>query len=208
MGKPMVLAILDGFGISEEERGNAVRLANKPNFKKISENFLGTALHASGIEVGVPWGEVGSSEVGHTNIGAGLVIYQNYPRISLAIQDESFFKIPVWDEVVQKPSVHLFGLLTNSGIHAHVDHVIGLLRMLSQRKSKGEVFVHAFTDGEDAPPKSAAIFLEMVEKEMATLKIGKIASITGRYWAMDRNKNWDRTDRTIACMMEGTGVTA
>ncbi len=204
----MVLAILDGFGISEEERGNAVRLANKPNFKKISENFLGTALHASGIEVGVPWGEVGSSEVGHTNIGAGLVIYQNYPRISLAIQDESFFKIPVWDEVVQKPSVHLFGLLTNSGIHAHVDHAIGLLRMLSQRKYKGEVFVHAFTDGEDAPPKSAAIFLEMVEKEMATLKIGKIASITGRYWAMDRNKNWDRTDRTIACMMEGTGVTA
>ncbi|TSC82927.1 MAG: 2,3-bisphosphoglycerate-independent phosphoglycerate mutase [Parcubacteria group bacterium Gr01-1014_19] len=208
MSKPVVLAILDGFGISEEERGNAVRLANKPNFKKIGENFLGTTLHASGIEVGVPWGEVGSSEVGHTNIGAGLVIYQNYPRISLAIKDESFFKIPIWDEVIKKPAVHLFGLLTNSGIHAHVDHLIGLLRMLSQKKYKGEVFVHAFTDGEDAPPKSASIFLEMVEKEMKSLRIGKIASITGRYWAMDRNKNLDRTEKTIACMTEGTGVSA
>ena len=208
MRKPVVLAILDGFGISEEERGNAVRLANKPNFKKISENFLGTTLHASGIEVGVPWGEVGSSEVGHTNIGAGLVIYQNYPRISLAIQDESFFRIPVWDEVVQKPAVHLFGLLTNSGIHAHLDHLIGLLRILSQRKYRGDVFVHAFTDGEDAPPKSAAIFLETVEKTMKDLKLGKIASVTGRYWAMDRNKNWDRTEKTIACMSEGSGATA
>ncbi|MDO8467139.1 MAG: 2,3-bisphosphoglycerate-independent phosphoglycerate mutase [bacterium] len=206
--KPVVLAILDGVGVSEETKGNAVALAKKPNLQKISENFLGAKLHASGIEVGVPWGEVGSSEVGHTNLGAGLVIYQNYPRISLAIEDGSFFNIPVWDEVIQRPAVHLFGVLTNSGIHAHIDHPIALLRMLAKKKYKGEVFVHAFTDGEDASARSAPTFIRMIEAEMSQLGIGKIASITGRYWAMDRNKNWDRTKRTIACMMDGQGATA
>ncbi len=208
MPKPVVLAILDGVGISEETRGNAVALAKKPNLQKISETFLGAKLHASGIEVGVPWGEMGSSEVGHTNIGAGLVVYQNYPRISLAIQDGSFFKIPVWDEVIQRPAVHLFGLVTNSGIHAHIDHPIALLQMLAQKKYKGQVFVHAFTDGEDASARSAPTFIRMLEAEMSQLGIGKIASITGRYWAMDRNKNFDRTKRTIACMMDGQGATA
>lgn len=206
--KPVVLAILDGVGISEETKGNAFALAKKPNFQKISENFLGAKLHASGIEVGVPWGEVGSSEVGHTNLGAGLVVYQNYPRVSLAIQDGSFFTMPIWDEVIRKPAVHLFGLVTDSGIHAHIDHPIALLRMLAKKKYKGDVFVHAFTDGEDAPARSAATFIKMLEAEMSQLGIGKIASITGRYWAMDRNKNLDRTKKTIACMMDGQGATA
>lgn len=208
MYRPVVLIIMDGVGISEETKGNAVALAKKPNLKKISETFLGAKLHASGIEVGVPWGEVGSSEVGHTNLGAGVVVYQNYPRVSLAIQDGSFNKLPVWDELMDKPAVHLFGLISNSGIHAHIDHVIGLLRMLAQKKYKGKVFLHAFTDGEDASPRSALVFIREIEAEMSNLKIGKIASITGRYWAMDRSKNWDRTKRTIACMMEGQGATA
>lgn len=208
MPKPVVLTILDGFGFSKETKGNAIALAKKPNLTKIGENFLGTTLHASGIEVGVPWGEVGSSEVGHTNLGAGLVIYQNYPRISLAIQDGTFFKMPVWDELLSRSAVHLFGLLTNSGIHAHIDHAIGLLRMLAQKKYKGGVFLHAFTDGEDAPARSALTFVRMIESEMSNLGIGKIASVTGRYWAMDRSKNWDRTEKTIACMMAGQGATA
>lgn len=210
--KPVVLTILDGTGISQETKGNAFYLAKKPNLKMISENFLGTTLHASGIEVGVPWGEVGSSEVGHENIGAGVVVYQNYPRVSLAIQDGSFFQIPVWDEVMQRPAVHLFGLVTNSGIHAHIDHLLGLLKMLALKKYKGEVFIHMFTDGEDAPAKTAPVFLGMIEKQIKELKgnweTAQIASVTGRYWAMDRNKNWDRTDKTIACMMEGVGKTA
>lgn len=208
MTKPVVLAILDGVGISQETEGNAVYLAKKPNLKKISEEFLGASLRASGIEVGVPWGEVGSSEVGHTNLGAGLVIYQNYPRISLAIQDGSFLKVPAWDEIIKRPAVHLIGLATNSGIHAHIDHLLALIKMLAQKKYKGEVFIHVFTDGEDASPRSAKIFIEMIEKEIASSGIGKIASVTGRYWAMDRNKNWDRTEKTIACLAEGKGATA
>lgn len=208
MPKPVVLVIMDGVGISREKEGNAVYLAKKPNLQKISENFLGAELHASGIEVGIPWGEVGSSEVGHANLGAGLVIYQNYPRISLAIQDGSFFKIPVWEEIVKKPAVHLIGLATNSGIHAHIEHLLALIKMLAKKKYKGGVFVHLFTDGEDAPPRSARIFIDMVEKELAELKNGRIASVTGRYWAMDRNKNLDRTEKTISCITKGKGAAA
>lgn len=208
MSKPVVLAIMDGTGFSRETEGNAFALASKPNLQKISENFLGATLHASGIEVGVPWGEVGSSEVGHANLGAGLVIYQNYPRISLSIQDGSFFKLPVWDEVIKRSAVHLLGLATNSGIHAHIDHLLGLVKMLAVKKYQGDVFVHVFTDGEDAPPRSAGTFLEMIEKELKTLKSGRIASVTGRYWAMDRNKNWDRTKKTMDCLTAGNGLTA
>lgn len=208
MSKPVVLAILDGVGISSEKEGNAVYLAKKPNLQKISENFLGAELQASGISVGIPWGEVGSSEVGHANIGAGLVIYQNYPRISLAIRDGTFFKLPVWDEVMKRPAVHLVGIATNSGIHAHIDHLLALVKMLALKKYKGEVFIHVFTDGEDAPPRSAPIFIEMIEKEIAANKIGKIASVTGRYWAMDRNKNWDRTNKTMHAIAEGRGAIA
>ena len=208
MSKPVVLAILDGFGITEEKEGNAVYLAKKPNLQKISENFLGAKLHASGISVGVPWGEVGSSEVGHANIGAGLVVYQNYPRISLAIQDGSFYKLPAWDEALKKPAVHLIGLATNSGIHAHIEHLLALIKMLATKKYKGRVFIHLFTDGEDAPPRSAPVFIEMIEKEIAESGIGQIASVTGRYWAMDRNKNYDRTERAIACVAEGKGAIA
>lgn len=199
---------MDGTGFSREAEGNAFALAKKPNLQKIGENFLGATLHASGIEVGVPWGEVGSSEVGHTNLGAGLVIYQNYPRISLSIEDGSFFKLPAWDEVIKKPAVHLLGLATSSGIHAHIDHLLGLIKMLATKKYKGDVFVHVFTDGEDAPPRSAETFLEMIEKELKSLKSGRIASVTGRYWAMDRNKNWDRTKKTMDCLTVGKGLTA
>ena len=208
MSKPVVLAIMDGVGISDETKGNAFYLAKKTNLKKISENYLGAKLQAAGIAVGVPWGEVGSSEVGHANIGAGTVVYQNYPRISLAIQSGEFFKIPVWDEVVKRPAVHLFGLATNSGIHAHIDHLLALIKMLRMKKYKGNVFVHIFTDGEDAPPRSAGIFIEMVEKEMAAQKLGKIVTVTGRITAMDRQKNYDRTQKTVDAMMSGKGLTA
>ena len=208
MTKPVVLAILDGVGLSQEKEGNAFYLAKRPNLEKISESFLGATLHASGIEVGIPWGEVGSSEVGHTNLGAGMVVYQNYPRISLAIQDGSFFKLPVWEEALVKPAVHLIGLATNSGIHAHIDHLLALIKMLKMKNYKGNVFIHVFTDGEDAPPRSAKIFIEMIEKELSGLKNGKITSVIGRYWAMDRNQNWDRIEKTIACLTAGIGAVA
>src|SRR3989344_2916180 len=206
--KPVVLAILDGTGISEEKKGNAVALAKKPNFKKFSENYMGTKLQASGIAVGVPWGEVGSSEVGHTNIGAGTVLYQNYPRVSLAIQDGSFFQIPIWEEAIKRPNIHIMGLISNSGIHAHVDHCLALIKMLSLKKYKGGVFIHAFTDGEDAPHRSAPIFIKMIEGAIKEYKIGKIASVSGRYWPMDRSKNWDRVQKFMDVLLEGKGPIA
>ncbi len=208
MPKPVVLAILDGTGLSDDPKGNAVALAKKPNLKFFSENYLGTKLKASGIDVGVPWGEVGSSEVGHTNIGAGLVIYQNYPRVSISIQDGSFFKIPVWDETIQRPNVHLMGLITNSGIHAHITHLIGLLKMLSLKKYKGGVFIHVFTDGEDAPHRSAPQFIKQIEDAIKEYRIGKIASVSGRYWPMDRSKNWDRVQKFLDVLVDGKGPMA
>ncbi len=208
MPKPVVLAILDGTGLSDDANGNAVALAKKPNLKYFSEHYLGTKLRASGIDVGVPWGEVGSSEVGHTNIGAGTVLYQNYPRVSLAIQSGEFFKIPVWDEAVKRPNIHIMGLLTNSGIHAHLDHLIGLLKMLSLKKYKGGVYLHLFTDGEDAPHRSAPTFLRQIEAAMKQYGVGEIASVSGRYWPMDRSKNWDRVQKFMDALTAGKGPTA
>lgn len=208
MPRPVVLAILDGTGLSEDPSGNAVALAKKPNLKYFSENYLGTKLKASGIDVGVPWGEVGSSEVGHTNIGAGTVLYQNYPRVSIAIQEGTFFKIPVWDEAVKRPNIHIMGLLTVSGIHAHIDHLIGLLQMLSMKKYKGGVYIHIFTDGEDAPQRSAPQFLKQLEAAMKKYKIGVIASVSGRYWPMDRSKNWDRVQKFMDVLTLGKGPEA
>ncbi|MBI2024498.1 MAG: 2,3-bisphosphoglycerate-independent phosphoglycerate mutase [Candidatus Harrisonbacteria bacterium] len=209
MLKPVVLLILDGLGISPETRGNAIHLAKKPNLKKVGENYLGCELQSSGTAAGIPWGEVGSSEVGHTNIGAGVVVYQNFPRINLAIQDGSFYKIPIWDEAIKRPRVHLIGLVTNSGIHAHIDHLLALIKMLARKKYKGEVFIHAFTDGEDAPNRSAPVFIKTVESEIAASKLkAQIATITGRHMAMDRSNKWERTDATIDCMTKGSGEIA
>ncbi len=205
MPKPLVLAILDGTGLSDNPEGNAVALAKKPNLKEFAKNYLGTKLKASGIDVGVPWGEVGSSEVGHTNIGAGVVLYQNYPRVSISIQDGSFSKIPIWDEAIKRPNIHLIGLLSLSGIHAHLDHLVGLLEMLSKKKYKGGVYIHIFSDGEDAPHRSAPDFLKQLQAAMRKYKIGEIASIGGRYWAMDRSKNWDRVQKFIDVLREGKG---
>ncbi len=208
MKPTVVLTILDGFGVSYQETGNAIHQAKKPNLLDISRFYPGTALQASGIAVGIPWGDVGSSEVGHTNIGAGLVIYQNYPRISLAIQDGSFSNLPVWNEAIQRPRIHLMGLLSTGGIHAHVDHLIGLLEMLARKKYAGEVFLHLFTDGEDSPPHTALILLEQVETAMAKLKIGKIATLIGRVMALDRTQKLDLTEKTMTAITRGEGAKA
>ncbi|TSC89901.1 MAG: 2,3-bisphosphoglycerate-independent phosphoglycerate mutase [Parcubacteria group bacterium Gr01-1014_3] len=203
-----VLTILDGFGVSYQETGNAIHQAKKPNLLEISRFYPGTALQASGIAVGIPWGDVGSSEVGHTNIGAGLVIYQNYPRISLAIQDGSFSNLPVWSEAIQRPRIHLMGLLSTGGIHAHVNHLVGLLEMLAKKKYAGEVYLHLFTDGEDSPPRTALTLLEQVETAMTRLNIGKIATLIGRVTALDRTKKLDLTEKTMAAIIRGEGVKA
>ena len=208
--KPVLLVILDGFGVSFEKKGNAVALAKKPNLKYISENYPGTTLRASGMEVGLSWGEMGSSEVGHANIGAGLVVYQNLAKINLAIKDGSFLKLPAWSRAVRyadknKSAIHLMGLVSNGGVHSHLDHLLTILRAIKDLNFKGEVFIHAFTDGQDVAPASAMQFLNILEIELQKMKIGKIAALSGRYYAMDKNENWDRVEKAYRCLTEGIG---
>jgi len=211
MGKqPVVLVILDGFGISFEKKGNAVAMAKKPNLKYISENYPGTTLRASGMEVGLSWGEMGSSEVGHANLGAGLVVYQNLAKINLAIKDGSFAKLPAWKKAVNhaaenQSAIHLMGLLSNGGVHSHIDHLFTILKAIKDLKFRGPAFIHAFTDGQDVAPESAPKFISLLEAELKKLKIGQIASLSGRYYAMDKGENWDRTQKAYDCFVNGAG---
>ena len=211
--KPIVLVIMDGVGVSLEKEGNAVALAKLPNLRGINEKYFGTALQAAGLPVGIPWGEVGNSEVGHIAIGSGFVAYQDLPRINIAISNGTFFSNPVWEKAVNhaknnQSAIHLMGLVSNGGIHSHMDHLFALLKMLSEKKFSGKVFVHAFTDGRDSPPQSAALFLEKLEKQIGKYGIGKIATISGRYYAMDRDKRQERTQLAFEAIARGRGEKA
>jgi len=208
--KPTVLVILDGFGISQEKLGNAIALAKTPNFTSISENYQGMLLRSSGTEVGLSWGEMGNSEVGHLNLGSGLVVYQHLPRINLAIQDKSFFALPAWKKAVahaqqNKSNIHLMGVVSNGGVHGHLNHLLAVLKAIKDLKFKGSVFIHMFADGRDASPQSAVVFMSILKDEIKKIKIGEIASVSGRYYAMDRNENWDRTQKAYNCMVSGEG---
>ncbi len=211
--QPVVLVILDGFGISQEKLGNAIALAKTPNFTAISENYQGTLLRASGTEVGLSWGEMGNSEVGHLNLGSGLVVYQHLPRINLAIQDESFFQLPAWQKAVAhaqqyNSNIHLMGVISNGGVHGHINHLLAILKAIKDLKFKGKVFIHFFADGRDASPQSAVVFLSILKDELGKLKIGEVATLVGRYYAMDRNENWDRTQKAYDCLVKGVGQKA
>ena len=208
--KPVVLVVMDGVGVSFEKKGNAIAKAKIPNFKYISENYPGTMLRASGNEVGLSWGEMGNSEVGHLNIGSGLVVYQHLPRINLAIQDKTFFRIPAWKKAVEhaqknKSDLHIMGLISNGGVHSHMNHLFAVLNAVKELKFKGRVFIHFFTDGRDAAPQSAVVFTSIVKDEIKKIGLGEIASVSGRYFAMDRNENWDRTKKTYDCLTAGIG---
>ncbi len=211
--KPLVLLILDGFGISAEKNGNAISLAKTPNLKKISEEYAGTTLRASGIEVGLGWGEMGSSEVGHSNLGAGIVLYQNLPRIDLSIGDGSFYSLSAWEKIVSHAekngsAIHLMGLVSNGGIHSHIEHLLALLKTIENIGYRGNIFIHMFTDGQDTAPQSALKFLQIVQEKIDRMKNVKIASVTGRYYSMDKNENWDRTAKAYNCIVLGEGKTA
>ncbi len=211
--QPVVLAILDGFGISFEKRGNPMAVAKMLNLREIGEYYPGTTLRASGIEVGLSWGEMGSSEVGHANIGSGLVVYQNLERFNIAIKNGEFYDLPAWKRVVHhaeenKSAIHLMGLLSNGGVHAHIDHLFAILRSIKFLKFRGPVFIHVFTDGQDVAPESALKFLDLLESEISREKTGIIASVCGRYYAMDRGENWDRIEQTYRLLTEAVGHTA
>src|SRR3989338_10046194 len=155
---PVALVILDGFGIWREERGNPILAANVPNLKNISRNYVGVPLQASGVEVGLSWGEMGNSEVGHINLGAGTIIYQSLSRIQFAIQDGSYFKLPLWEEMIahatkNSGAIHIMGLFSNGTIHSHIEHALAFLKVVAMKKVTRPVYIHFFTDGQDVTPK-------------------------------------------------------
>lgn len=196
MKRPTMLMILDGFGLSDSSRGNAIAQAHKPNLDDIFAHYPGTKLDASGSAVGLPDGQMGNSEVGHLNIGAGRIVYQDLSLISNAIAGGSFFENKVlasaMDSALQKgKTLHLLGLLSDGGVHSHIEHLKALLKMAKMRGLE-KVFVHAFLDGRDVPPRCAKEYIEDLENYMTELGLGRIVLISGRYYAMDRDKRWDR----------------
>jgi 2,3-bisphosphoglycerate-independent phosphoglycerate mutase len=209
MYRPLVLVVLDGWGLSNSTEGNPIREATLPTFDTLNRYYPMTTLQASGISVGLPWNTAGNSEVGHMTMGAGRVIYQNLPRISLAIQDESFFKnnvlLDAFETAKERGSkVHLMGLVSSGSVHAHRDHISALLR-LGKQVGVTQVFLHAFTDGRDSAPTAGIQTLKDVIRDMRVGGIGKLASLSGRNYAMDRNNNWDRIAKTYKMLTEGIG---
>ena len=204
--------ILDGWGIAPASSSNAASLAHTPNLDKYFANYPHTQLEASGLEVGLPAGQIGNSEVGHLNIGSGRIIYQSLTRISKSIADGDFFTNPVLVQVMDQVKVsgkalHLLGLLSDGGVHSHITHIIALLKM-AKKHGLSKVYVHAFLDGRDVPPQSALTYVEQLEQAMATIGVGKIATVSGRYYAMDRDKRWERLAKAYATVVQGEGERA
>jgi len=197
--KPILLTIIDGFGIREEVKGNAVKLASKPNLDMLWNNYPHSKLEASGRDVGLPKGQMGNSEVGHLNIGGGRVVYQPFELINKEIGDKTFFDNEELKGVMQhvknnNSKLHIFGLLSDGGIHSHINHIFALLEM-AKYEGVSEVYVHAFLDGRDTLPDIALTFLKQLESKMKELGIGKLADVSGRYYSMDRERMWDLTKK-------------
>ncbi|MEQ2520144.1 2,3-bisphosphoglycerate-independent phosphoglycerate mutase [Ruthenibacterium sp. CLA-JM-H11] len=209
--RPLLLCILDGFGwVPNETYGNAIVAAKTPNLDKLFASCPHTTIGASGMNVGLPDGQMGNSEVGHTNIGAGRIVYQELTRITKSIQDGDFFKNEALCGAVDSAkasgkALHLIGLVSNGGVHSHNEHLYGLLE-LAKRAGLTEVYVHAIMDGRDVPPDSGKGFIEELLAKMDEIGVGKIATITGRYYAMDRDNRWDRVEKAYAAMVYGEGV--
>ena len=208
--KPYVLCIMDGFGKNPSQHGNAIAMAKKPNLDKLMAECPYTYIGASGMDVGLPDGQMGNSEVGHTNMGAGRVVYQDLTRISKAFADGEAYKNEVLVgamENAKDKALHLMGLVSPGGVHSHMTHLYNLLEM-AKEQGVSKVYVHAFLDGRDVPPASAAEDLEQLQAKMNELGVGKIASVMGRFYAMDRDNIWDRVEKAYAAMVYGEGVQA
>ncbi|MDF2567045.1 MAG: hypothetical protein K0R90_501 [Oscillospiraceae bacterium] len=209
MKKPLALIIMDGFGISESNYGNAIASANKPNIDRIFSKGTVTQIGASGMDVGLPDGQMGNSEVGHTNIGAGRIVYQELTRITKSIFDGDFFENETFLKAIENcknnnSALHLMGLLSDGGVHSHNSHLYGLVE-LAKRAGLTKVFIHAFMDGRDVPPTSGKDFIAECQKKLAEIGVGKIATIIGRYYAMDRDNRWDRVEKAYDAMVFGKG---
>lgn len=208
--KPLVLCILDGVGIRDEEHGNAFKQANKPNFDYLWNNYPHTLLNASGPLVGLPNGQMGTSEVGHTNIGAGRIVYQPLELLNKKIEDKTFFENENILEVINhtknnKSKLHIMGLISDGGIHSHINHLMAILDMCKQNNVEN-LYLHLFTDGRDVSPYSSYSYISEVEKKLKELGIGVIATIGGRYYGMDRDNNYDRLKKGYDAIVNSVGV--
>lgn len=205
--KPIILMILDGWGYSEDLKGNAVKAAHTPNFDRLWKNYPHTLLSASGLDVGLPKGQMGNSEVGHLHIGAGREVPQDLTRIDLEIENGNFFKNPILNETVNATlkvngALHIFGLLSPGGVHSRDTHLEAMAE-LAIKKGLTKIYVHAFLDGRDTPPKSALHSIKSMEKKLHSLGFGKIVSLAGRYYAMDRDKRWERLQIAYDMLTQG-----
>ncbi len=210
MKKPLVLMILDGYGINESTVGNAIHSANTPNLDDLMAKYPHTQIQASGMDVGLPRGQMGNSEVGHTNIGAGRIVYQELTRITKTVEEGGLSAIPELQNAVANckehdSALHLMGLLSDGGVHSHIQHLFGLLAM-AKEQGLNKVYVHCFMDGRDVPPSSGKDYVEQLAAELNKLGVGKIATISGRYYAMDRDNRWERVVKAYDAMVNGIGV--
>lgn len=207
MKKPVVLTIMDGFGYTTNIEGNAIRLAGTPNLDKLMSEYPNTLMRASGLDVGLPDGQMGNSEVGHTNIGAGRIVYQDLTRITKSIQDGDFFENPILVSAMQnakEKSLHILGLVSDGGVHSHLEHLKAVVEMAKKNGLKN-VFVHVFTDGRDTDPQSAIEFVKELEDFMNEIGVGKVATVSGRYYAMDRDKRWERVEKAYNAIAKADG---
>ena len=210
--KPTVLMILDGYGMSDKVEGNAIAQAKTPVMEKLIAECPFVLGQASGMAVGLPEGQMGNSEVGHTNMGAGRIVYQMLVKISKSIQDGDFFENEALKKAVENckkndSALHLMGLLSPGGVHSHMEHLYGLLE-LAKKNGIDKVYVHAYLDGRDVPPSSAAEYMEEAVAKMKEIGVGTVATISGRFYAMDRDNAWDREEKAYAALVYGEGVEA
>ncbi|MDR4889586.1 2,3-bisphosphoglycerate-independent phosphoglycerate mutase [Fredinandcohnia sp. QZ13] len=208
---PVALIILDGFAFRDEVKGNAVAQANKPNFDRYWNKYPHATLQASGEAVGLPEGQMGNSEVGHLNIGAGRIVYQSLTRVNVAIREHKFEKnetfLAAMKHVKEKgTALHLFGLLSDGGVHSHIDHLFALLRLAASEGIE-KVYIHGFLDGRDVGPQTAKIYLEQLDEKIKEYGVGEIATLSGRYYSMDRDKRWERVEKSYRSMVYGEGPT-
>lgn len=210
--KPVALIVMDGFGIRNVEEGNAILQANTPNLDRFREIYPNTTLGASGLSVGLPEGQMGNSEVGHLNLGAGRVVYQELTRVTKEIQEGNFYQNETFLDAIEHArknngSLHLYGLVSDGGVHSHIQHLFALLK-LAKMQSFNRVYVHAFLDGRDVAPDSAVRYVQQLQDEMNKIGVGQIATVQGRYYAMDRDKRWERTEKSYRAMVYAEGPTS
>src|SRR5260370_20693415 len=203
--KPIVLTVLDGWGFRAETKGNAVALARKPTYDALLKKFPNTLIHTSGPYVGLPEGQMGNSEVGHLNIGAGRIVHMDITRIDLLIANKQLQSVPLFQQAMERGrtrQLHFVGLLSDGGVHSHIQHLFALLEMANQQKAE-KVFVHCFTDGRDTAPNSGRDYVRQLQQKMREVGVGEIAALVGRYYAMDRDNRWERVPLASRVLVHG-----